>query len=88
MAFLSQFINHDAPILNQYLVLTATFVAVELGSGNHVLATFAEKLNNQLLRRGFMNAFNKFTGGSIYIGSGLPDGNAKNLTNATTFLNF
>ena len=29
MAFLSQFINHDTPLFNQYLILTATFMLVE-----------------------------------------------------------
>ena len=62
MAFLSQFINHDAPLINQYLILTGTFVSVELAI-EVLLAIFAEKLNKQLSQRGFLNTINKITGG-------------------------
>ena len=62
MAFLSQFINHNAPMFNQYLILTCTFISVEFIL-EVLLAIFADNLNKQLSQCGFLNIVNKITGG-------------------------
>ena len=69
MAIFSQFINHDAPLFNLYLIPTATFISVEFIL-EVLLAIFAEKLNKQLSQRGFLNITNKITGG-IFISTAI-----------------
>lgn len=67
-AFLSQFINLNAPQLHQYIILISTFGVIELG-WYFVYALGGYQLTHYLKKPAIIKAFNRITGG-IFIGFG------------------
>lgn len=65
-AFFPQFIDHQLPKLNQFMLLIATFTMIEVG-WYCVYAISGKRLSVYLSRASVLRAFNRLTGG-VFIG--------------------
>ncbi|MBD1556735.1 LysE family translocator [Vibrio sp. S9_S30] len=68
-ALFPQFIDPQATLLSQYLILASTFAVMEL-SWLLIYAYLGAKSSNWLLQRGRAKLFNRLTG-SVFVGSGI-----------------
>lgn len=68
-ALFPQFINTNAPLLNQYIVFVSTFAVLEL-SWLMFYSYLGHKSSNWFLQKGRAKFFNRITGG-VFIGAGV-----------------
>lgn len=68
-ALFPQFINTNAPLLNQYIVFVSTFAVLEL-SWLMFYSYLGHRSSNWFLQKGRAKFFNRITGG-VFIGAGV-----------------